>query len=88
MKIKKEFIPLILNGKKKYEFRKWCDNFDSIFLIEGKQFILKDISSYEKKLCKIWENEIGRCMFSCYHNVTLFKKNNIQSLSILIFIYI
>ncbi|MGL4951016.1 MAG: hypothetical protein ACRC4M_04275 [Mycoplasma sp.] len=47
MKIKKEFIPLILSGEKKYEFRK-KEDLESIYKIGNEYFELKFICCSDK----------------------------------------
>ena len=59
MKIEKQFIPLILSGKKKYEFRQDTDK-EGIYKIEDKYFMLRwiqtgHIGSYQNfDDCSVW----------------------------------
>lgn len=54
MKIKKEFIPLILSGYKKYEFRNSNDK-EGIYEIEGVWFLLTRVGNYSTTF-SLWKN--------------------------------
>ncbi len=49
MKILKEFIPLILNGDKAYEFRNSDEHFDKVYEIDGNYYYLEIFKYLPKK---------------------------------------
>lgn len=70
MKIKKEFIPLILSGEKKYEFRNSNDK-EGIYEIEGIWFLLIREWNYSTtfSLAKNYYNTSVEIYF-CGHHIT------------------
>ena len=83
MKIKKEFVDLIYNGEKKYEFRNSCGK-AGFYKIRDKYFELKYVGeyySYEiKKKKTMFDSEFN--YFFCEHKITNQEyewiKNNID----------
>ncbi len=58
MKIQKQFIPLILSGKKTYEFRNSDEHFNKIFKINGNFYWLKHLTTLEKKYYVLRKDEV------------------------------